>query len=199
MTGQRDSGLVFTEAGHSYAVAGVRVPSVTQILGHFFGGFEHVRADALRYASERGKAVHFACELIDRGTLDEASIDPGIAGYINAYNKFRRECDFEPGLIEQPLYSAGLRVAGTPDRVGRVNRRQAVVDLKSGGRMPWHGLQVAGYALLVPAPTEARYTLHLREDGSYRLEPHRDMGDFEDFKTLVRTYHLLSKHGAIKA
>lgn len=198
MTASRDS-LGFDEATHTYTVAGIRVPSVTQIIGYFFGGFEFVSADALRYASDRGKAVHLACELDDRGTLDEASIDPGIAGYVNAYRKFKRECDFEPGLIEQALYSAGLRAAGTPDRVGRVNRRQAVVDLKSGGRMPWHGLQTAGYALLVPAPTEARYTLHLREDGTYRLEPHRDTGDFEDFKTLVRTYHLLSKHGVIKA
>ena len=190
--------VVFDEASHTYTLKGVAVPSVTQILGHFFGGFEFVRQDTLRAASERGRAAHLATELDDEGCLDESTVDASIRGYLDAYRKFKAEKVFKPSLIEQLVYHPYMNYAGTLDRFGTLDGEPVLIDLKTGGQMPWHGAQTAGYATALFRVVNRRFGLELRANGTYRLHQHKDPADFDAFKYAVNLYHYKLKIGAIK-
>lgn len=55
--------LEYFDAGHLYAVDGVIVPSITEILGHKFGRkYAHVNKEVLQRAADKGTAVHNAIE-----------------------------------------------------------------------------------------------------------------------------------------
>ena len=167
---------------HEYWLEGDRLPSVSEIIAPLVD-YSMVPEDRLAFAKDRGTAVHKACELDDLGTLDESSVDEEhVLPYLQAYRKFRTECEFEPEIIERPYYCKTLRVAGTPDRggtmllpssTGRKRRVTAVVDLKTVAEMkPVIGVQLAGYALLMERNgfvPEARIGLQLRKDGTYRV------------------------------
>lgn len=172
------SELKFDEVAHTYTVDGRELPSVTQILERV-GLKDNYNNDV--FYCDRGAAVHEATEFIDRDTLDPASVDPQIEPYLQAYRAFREQTGFEPLLIEQWLYSRQYGYAGTLDRVGWVNGKLAIFDIKTGPPARWHNLQLAAYRWLVrenhwrfgvthkevDAMTE--FTLQLRDDGEFRL------------------------------
>lgn len=115
-------------------------------------------------ATWRGSVVHRVCELDDKGTLLESSIDPAAMPYLDGW----RECKCNLGLkfvtIEQPLYHPELMYAGTPDRCCQ----DADIDLKSGVAARWHALQLVAYNNLNIHPrTRRRYTVRLPGNGKY--------------------------------
>ena len=70
--------------------------------------------------------------------------------------------------IETPQYSPRYQTAGTADRMGTINGRPVVLDLKTGGKANWHGVQVAFYALIhddLPPRQRRRLVLYLRSHG----------------------------------
>jgi hypothetical protein len=183
--------LTFTEEGHEYRLGNERLLSVTQIL-------ESVGCinDSEWFTEEgrmRGRFVHKAIALAERGELDESTLDDRLAGYIAAYRRFVGEA--EPGpclLLETPLYDELLRYAGTPDQVRPLFGEDTVIDYKTGGPAPWHALQTAAYLRLVRYPhgePVARCTLYLRQDGTYRLARHRRGRDWTVFKAALTVAH----------
>ena len=73
-----------------YVIDGVRWPSVTEVLEIAgLSDIEGLRAavgdEVIDRAAERGKAVHYACELIDRG--QEIAVSDSILGYVRAYER----------------------------------------------------------------------------------------------------------------
>ena len=80
-----------------------------------------------------------------------------------------------------------------------------IIDWKSGGPAPWHGLQTAAYASNLMESAEwhglagvanffrpHRATVHLSENGRYRMKEHKlsDLdADIETFRAFARTYH----------
>jgi len=122
------------------------------------------------HGRERGSAIHKACQYLDEGTLDLASLDPAIEGYVRAYDNWRRASHVEGvEYIECPLADPLGRYRGTPDRV-LVARPRVVVDIKTGGYQPWVALQLAAYVNMLPDPySYRRMALHLTVNGDYSV------------------------------
>jgi len=184
--------FTFTEEPHSYHLDGVRLPSVSEIIAPLVD-YSMVPAATLAFAATRGTAVHYACELLDVGELDEASVDPRIAGYVDAYRKF---ClDFSPSwdIIELPMYHKTLMYAGTPDRRGEIDGASVVVDLKSiVTEMPAVQIQLTGYDMMIGSqdeewsPADELLALYLKPDGTYRLRTSKR--DEQTFLGCLRHY-----------
>jgi hypothetical protein len=179
---------------HRYYLGDEELPSVTQIL---------VRAGRINAsnftpeAADRGRLVHRVAELIDYQQAGRPTVGaswagriaqwtaehPALTGYAEAYRAFAH--DFRPDYyaIEQPRFSARYRFAGRPDRQARRlqhQRGRAIVEMKSGGHLPWHALQTAGYQML--KATGARFLLYLQPGGRYRFQRVTDITDYMDFR-----------------
>jgi hypothetical protein len=78
------------------------VPSVSQVLE--LAGIDDLRgvpATLPEARGRRGQAVHLATQLLDLGKLDEHTVSPEIAGYVMAYEQFKRDTGFHPIAIEE--------------------------------------------------------------------------------------------------
>ncbi len=177
--------LQFDEINHAYSYDGRRVPGVTSVLSalHKFDG---VSADVLAAAAERGTAVHLACELLDLGDLDEESVDPAIAGYVNGWRLFMAEKAPVWDRIEAKCFHKIHRYAGTLDRAGVMDGDEWIVDIKTAAAShPVWGVQTAAYANALDKPKARRGTVQLRPDGKYRLIEWKDRTDWPVFASLL--------------
>ena len=168
--------LTFDEDRHEYRVRGVIVPSVTQVLAPL-SSFDGVPAQVLEAKRDLGQRVHLACQLHDEDDLDEASVEPDVAPYLEAYRRFLADTDARVVLNESRVYHPTYRYAGTLDRVFRIGEDRWLVDLKTSFTTPRAaGPQTAAYLAALTTmlgnvrPTR-RAALRLRPDGTYRLDP----------------------------
>lgn len=177
--------LTFDEASHTYHFGGQVVPGVTSILSPLTD-FSRVPPAVLEAAANFGKAVHRACELDDLNELDEDALDPALAPYLHAWRKFSAEHDVQWDKIEQPVYHATLRYAGTPDRLGLVKGSRAVVDIKSTAQLyPAVGPQLSAYANAEKEPYAERLAVQLKADGTYVAKAYKDPTDWPVFASLL--------------
>lgn len=190
--------LLFDPVEHAYTVQGRRVPSVTQTLAPLVD-YSMVPKDTLERARLLGQAVHRMTELYDQDDLDIDDLADELVPYLTAWIKFRAETGFVPETIEKRLYHPTLRYAGTPDRSGLIRRRRAVIDIKKMLTLgPVIGIQLAAYEQLFEkngTHIEDRYALGLRADGTYRLHPYTDKGDWPVFLSLLTIRNWKEKHG----
>jgi hypothetical protein len=140
-----DTPVEFNEDGHVYTLDGARLPSVTGILQD--EGFIDNRFFD-NYSRDRGTYVHLATHLDDSGDLDEATVDPFIMPYLEAWRRFKKESGFVVEQSEISLASRAYSYAGTIDRIGRF-----------------------------PAGGIARAAVELHNDGTYKLYPFTDRND----------------------
>ena len=190
------SGLTFDAASHTYAFDGNPIPGVTTILKPLTS-FHIVRPDILAAASAFGTAVHLACEQWDRGTLDEAALDPALVPYLDAWKLFSAENIVNWTMIEDRVHHPIYRYAGTLDRFGTVNGKQAVVDIKSSVALyPATGMQLAAYKNAIPgaSPMCARLAVQLKADGSYVAKPYTDRDDWPTFLSLLTLRTWCERH-----
>jgi len=160
----------FDPTTHEYITdEGRIVPSVTQRIKR--GGLLGPAAQFYSAESaDRGTAIHLACEHRDQGRDVTAFLRGEFGGFLTSYIKW---CDvMEPvwTSIETPQYSPRYQTAGTADRVGTINGRPVVLDLKSGGKANWHGVQLSLYSLIqqdsdIPPQERRRIVLYLRSNG----------------------------------
>lgn len=169
--------ITFDPTTHTYTLDGHPAPSNTTVLQDM-GFIDTTWFTA--YGRARGKMVHKVIHWNLTGELDEASIDPVIRGYFDAWLAFEKDTGFVPTEIEKPLGSLLYRFCGTPDYIGMLYDHDAVVDVKTGAVAPWTGLQLAGYEILAERPLK-RYALALTEDGKYSLKPFTDRQDRQIF------------------
>ena len=193
----------FDEPTHTYTLGEQVLPSVTQILKPLVD-FSMVPPAVLEHARARGVAVHKCVQLDIIDDLDEGSVAPEIAGYLAAWRKFRTEgqvkaADF--GEPEKPMFHPAMRFAGTPDVPLFFGGKWAVLDIKTASALsePW-ALQTAAYKELINANTQAgehkiedRYSLRLREDGTYKLDQFKDKSDFGVFLACLTVYRAKEK------
>ena len=190
----------FTEATHEYTVDGIRVPSVTQILESAgLVDYRGIPPETLRYAAERGTAVHLASVYYDQEDLDPDSLDPQVAKYLAAWRKFRLEHEFQ--VLESEQMHLGelndLQFGMTVDRVVKIDGRLAILDLKCSSKVyDWCGVQTAGYAIgLGNGTLDARLAVYrrlvvqLKPDCTYRLYEYSGPMDGEIFAAALRIAH----------
>ena len=154
----------YDAVGHRYLLDGTEIPGVTRVIGDVLMGGRQWADEAAMW---RGSVVHSCCELDDRGTLDEATVDPAAVGFLHAWRMFKTEMRVEFMEIETPHTCEKCRYAGRPDRVAMLNGQKMVLDIKSGGVGVATGIQLAAYCEL--AATMERAAVRLQADGRYTL------------------------------
>ena len=165
--------LEFEPKNHIYKLDGRELPSVSEIT-RFISRELYKEADqtSLDIAADRGTRVHRACEEIDRTGLAECDTD--IMQYLSAYVKFLTEHDVKWEMIEQPVYSRLHWVAGTVDRLGLVDGKMTLLDIKTAKRISGqHKLQYSAqltlYREMVDKAEAELCLLQLKDDCSYKL------------------------------
>lgn len=162
-------------------------PRVTEILRYSgVTDFSAIPAATLEYAQTRGTAVHSACHFLDEEDLDWSTLDPAIEGYVRAWERFKSESGFVPDMIEQSVYCPTYQYRGTLDRTGTMGDKKVLIDIKTGPPGPSAALQTAAYAACLTG-TFARYAVHVREDGSYKLHSYTDRNDIAIFRSYIAT------------
>lgn len=147
-------------------------------------------------AAARGTAVHAAIALDIADNLDESSVHPVVAPYIESWRRYRRESGIVVIESELEVRHETMGYAGRLDLIGQLPgfALPSILDFKTGGRADWHPIQSAGYALarqaMVGGATPLRGALYLKDDGAaavYVQHPHRN--DFDVFRSAVVIAH----------
>lgn len=173
----------YDDETHSYTVDGKRVPSVTEVTSILTAGkYADSNAAMLAQAQRRGTEVHDLCLAIDCGVPpDELDIPPELVCYINAYLAFLRDWSPEWDYMEKMVWTE--HYAGRADRIGRIDGKSVIVDIKTAGNMDRLSklalyFQLCGYAdawrsmgngapdrtLGVQLKRDGKYTIHRSED-----------------------------------
>lgn len=136
--------LTFEPEGHTYRLAGLEVPGVTQVL-ELLEDWEKVPRHLLEAARLFGQHVHEACALLVRGKLDWASLDPALVPYLEGAQRFLRESGVKVIASELRIAHKTLRYAGTLDILGEIRGQTGLFDFKSGIVPRTVGPQTAAY------------------------------------------------------
>jgi hypothetical protein len=192
--------LTFDEAAHRYYYDGREVHGVTSVL-KLLGEYEGVPMSMLEYASERGRAVHKATELLDQDDLDWGSLSDELIPYVAAWDKFKSESKVEILKAEWQIYHPVYGYAGMPDREVIIKKKRGVLDIKTSAQlMPSVGPQTAAYlngGNVGREKTELmkyRWACHLRNDGTYRLHPLIDTTDWPTFLSCLSITNWRKNH-----
>jgi hypothetical protein len=134
---------------HKYQLDGAPLMGVGEVLKKLgFYDFRFVSKDDLEYKRQVGAAVHKAVELYDIGRLNNASLDPIVVPYLEAWKIFRADTKCEVLYSELPVYSKVHRFAGTLDKIIRWDGAIVLPDIKAtAGVAKVIALQTGAYAL----------------------------------------------------
>jgi hypothetical protein len=194
--------FTFEESTHTYRLdSGLVVPSTTQILKRCgLVSYEQVQRDVLENKRHLGEVVHIATSYLDDNDLDLESLPQQAHGYVEAWERFKRECNVH--IVASESRSLGsfndMPYGMTFDRLAVVNGREAVLELKcSAQKEKWWGLQLASYDIGLGSPESQlhrdRYAVHLKPYGKYRLEPFTDETEYDVFTwALAMTWWMLN-------
>jgi hypothetical protein len=185
--------LRFDPQEHRYYLEGRELPGVTRVLR--LAGYVDDRWWT-NFSRDRGSAVHLACELDDRGILDEATVDPRIAGYLDAWRRFTADTGAVWEQIEEHVMCPVYRYAGTPDRIGAVSRCVAIVDIKTGDPGQAAKVQTAAYARAAGLTCD-RLVVQLSRDGTYRVHRFELTTNRHDFAAFTAALTVLRWRGEI--
>ena len=166
--------IYFQKETHTYTVNGKRFPSVTQIIKQG-GGLD--TTFCTEYGRQRGTAIHECVQLINEGDLDEASVDPLIAPWVDAYRAFLGDSAFRVYRCEECVASLMYGFAGQFDIYGLLRNKRAIIDVKTGAVPDAVEWQLGGYmqaARECGLRVQTAYSLQLRADGTYRLKQHQN-------------------------
>ena len=197
--------LTFDVETHTYRLDGRRLPSVTGAI-RAAGFLDDLTWFGSAAALRRGRIVHaLAAAVDDLGWTDPlrcpalpvgytsapreivvlradgrlaAACPSELVGYFRGYVAFRQMYRGRWSAVERPIARGDLGYAGTPDRIGILNGRPAVLEIKTGTASGWHGYQLAAYDMLDPLPFERlRVAVYLPGDGTYKLRTYADGND----------------------
>ena len=126
--------LEFNDDKHEYRVNGKVIPSVTELCGPLTYSKYRVDNAVIEQAAYRGSLIHELTALWDRGDLEEDGVlAPDVGLYLMAWIQFCRDYRPKWEFIELPL--ACRKFAGTIDRIGEIDGRLVVVDIKTTSSM----------------------------------------------------------------
>lgn len=189
--------FTFDEALHEYRVDGVRVPGVTSILRPL-ADFSGIPRDVLAAKADLGRRVHLACQLDDEDDLDEDSVEPDVAPYLDGWRRFLRETGAVVVENERRVYDPVMQYAGTLDNVLLLGGAHWLIDKKTSIALPMAaGPQTAAYlrarGLDGPIVTH-RGALRLRPDGTYRLDALAGADDWSCFVACLTLLRYKESH-----
>lgn len=181
-------GLTFRAEGHVYEYKGVRCPSVTQVLEQL-QYLQGIPWATLEEARERGTHVHQACHLYNQGELDEESVNPALAAYLNQYKRFLSDSGFIVTASELLVYNETMRYAGQLDFTGNFRGTSWLVDIKSGVVPSTVGAQCAAYQAAMPIKERPKKRACLQlSPTDYKFIEQKEYGDFSLFTSALNCY-----------
>ena len=201
--------FLFDEGTHTYTLDGVVIPSVTEICAPITCG-KYPPVGVVQQAAARGTRVHELCALYDMDALPD-EIEAGLVGYVKAWAAFCR--DYKPvwTRIELPLYGSPdtrLPFAGTLDRIGEIDGRTRVVDIKTTASLDRPAEvalceQITGYEWLadlnnIDVSYGAGMGVQLFADGNYRVHLIAEIAKKYDFRRVTMFFELRKLHKIAK-
>lgn len=123
-------GLSFDEEHHIFTVKGEVIPSVTTILKKAKLTPDWSKIDP--WYAQRGKYIHTATELWEKGTLDEDTVDKEILPYLNGYKSFRADYPVKVIGQEVKLWHPVYKFAGIIDMIIEGNSHYKLFLRKTG-------------------------------------------------------------------
>ena len=198
--------FLFEESTHTYTLDGVVIPSVTEICAPITAG-KYPPVGVVQQAAARGTRVHELCALYDMDALPD-EIEAELVGYVKAWAAFCR--DYKPVWkhIELPLFGEidpGQPFAGTLDRIGDIDGRTRVVDIKTAASLDRPAKvalceQIGGYECLadlndIDVSFGAGMGVQLFANGNYRVHLTETIAHKYDFRrfTMFRALRKLYK------
>lgn len=195
--------VFFNEEKHTYEIAGVEYPSVTEICEPIsFVKLDALSKQVLSNAARRGSEVHallseFVMSEDVKGVLENATSEtfPYFSGFVEWWHTYKPITLFS----EFAMGSATLGYCGTCDFICRIDGKVVLVDFKTTSSIDkkYLAVQLAGYKNLCSAcgiNIDKTFVLHLKKDGSYtykEIEP-----DYEWFGILYEhNKKMRSKNG----
>ena len=139
---------------------------VTHVL-YPFSGLQHIDADVLAHAAERGTKVHKICEGIVSG-LGEIGVDDETWGYVESFKKWWG-AGREVIKMEERFWDDELCLTGQVDFIISTEHGLAIIDLKTSSRpsTTWDA-QGSAYAYLAKKAgydIKKIYFIHLNKHG----------------------------------
>jgi hypothetical protein len=172
-------GVRFDPELHKYTnvATGEYIPGVTSLLKKY--GWIDTRFYTVA-GRDRGTSIHDFTVHIEEGKI--TSEDYRLTDYypyLCAYEKFLVDFKWQSEYMEEPLHNEQLDYCGILDRAGKGHKQRILLDIKTGGKSNWHGLQLAAYA----DPHFKKYdrrVLRLKPNGDYTLDSRGHLGNFSD-------------------
>ena len=176
--------FTFDETTHTYTLDGKVVPSVTEILAPLTVG-KYADNGVIRQAALRGSRVHELCALYDMDGLP-VEFEAEALPYVNAWTQFARDYNAKWLWIEHPM-CAGGHFAGTMDRLGMIDGKYTVVDIKTAQSLDRPAklalsCQLYAYQKLCKVNALYRYSdpedcfgVQLLKSGDYRIYRREDI------------------------
>jgi hypothetical protein len=134
----------------------------------------YVKKAILNEAMRLGNAVHSATERWDKFGQESNLIQ--MQGWV----KFLT--DYQPKIlsIEAPAFHPKYLYAGTMDRIAEIGGDKYILDIKSGVKMDWHPVQLAGYNHMLNLEYR-RAGIYLDKKGGYRFVEYDRPEDHDAF------------------
>ncbi len=192
--------LQFDERRHRYSLGGIHIPNVTTILQDL-SPFSGMPSEVLEEARQRGNTVHLLTAIMDGDHVEEHPTHPGDwGGYLRAWDAFKQATGFTPVHIEQRVFHTSALYVGTLDRVGWLDGRLVVVDIKTGVIQPEAALQTAAYQAawnegVLTDKVTGRYCVQVKNDGTYRMVEFKDRGDYSVFISAMQVHLWRMRNG----
>ncbi len=130
---QQKSNFSFDGVTHTYKLGNRVIPSVTQALseGRLYADFSLVPDKVMQRSQNYGIALHKACELYDKGILDNSTLSvelaPPLCNWIQF--KIRYKITWLEDWIERTGYSEKYQFGFTLDRVGQIGQKLILIDI----------------------------------------------------------------------
>lgn len=165
--------LTFNEDAHEYQVNGEIIPSVSEIIRFIAREvYGEVVQSVLDNAADRGTRVHKATQMLD--VVHDVECDEDIVPYIQAYVQFLRDHKPHWSAIEKSMYSPEKKFAGTIDRIGELDGKTTIADIKTSSSLQkvLYGAQLNLYRMMAEEngiKVDRIVIVHLQKDGRYKL------------------------------
>lgn len=165
------------DENHIYRLDGVIIPGCSEILKSCgVSDYSAVPKNVLEASAQFGRAVHSACELWDKATLDMENLSAPLIPYLDVWKQFLD--DYKPGFlfdwIETPTGSIKHRFGCTPDRVFIIRDKVWILEIKTTSSiLPSVSLQLAAQSIAVSehyGKVNKRAAIQLTDSG-YKLFP----------------------------
>ena len=181
---------------------GTRLEGVTDILQGELGGFDGFP----EAAAMRGTDVHNAIQYYNEGDLNEDTLTPEIAAYLECFKRAKEFHGIKILQNEVSRYHHKYFYGGRLDAIVEINGVKGVIDYKTGmpdKRNKWQLAAYLAFMLHEVPDIKGRWNLYLKPDHyegglGFKLEEHTGERDFLEFLALLSAFTIKKREGYIK-